>query len=255
LADSALHDERLDYADRWLRDGLIVLRPPFSVLQTTVDMTHALARLNTLRREGAQATHTHLVVHAAAKALAANPALHQLVAGNTRHRPHHVDIGLSVTGETFVAPVLVIEAADTKTVEEIAAETGRRAQEVQEADRRMLQMLRRWGWLLPFGVLRRALLRVLFRSPSFRRKGVGTFQVSSVPVEWAMTSSFSTAGVLMAGQITSKVLAVKGQPDVRPTMSLTLTGDHSVWDGRAAVRFLSAVKTELERPASGSTTS
>src|SRR5712671_4364417 len=93
-------DESLDYAERWLRDGLRVLRPALSVLQTTVDMTHAIRRLEDLRREGVQATSTHLLVHAAARALAANPNLHQVIAGNRRHRPARVDIGLSVTGET-----------------------------------------------------------------------------------------------------------------------------------------------------------
>jgi pyruvate/2-oxoglutarate dehydrogenase complex dihydrolipoamide acyltransferase (E2) component len=30
-------------------------------------------------------------------------------------------------------------------------------------------------------------------------------------------------------------------------MTLTLSGDHGVWDGRAAARFLAAVQGELER--------
>jgi len=239
-------NESLDYAERWLRDGLRVLRPAVSVLQSTADMTNALRRLEDLRRAGVQATSTHLLVHAAARALAANPSVHQIIAGNTRHRPEHVDIGLSVTGETFVAPVLIVESADTKTVAEIAAESARRAPEARDADKRMLDLLRRWGWLVPFGFARRAILRLLFSSPQFRRKGTGTFQVSTVPADWALTSTFSTAGVLMGGQVWSRVMVVDGQPAVRPTMILTLSGDHGVWDGRAAARFMAAVKSELE---------
>jgi pyruvate/2-oxoglutarate dehydrogenase complex dihydrolipoamide acyltransferase (E2) component len=239
-------DERLDYADRWLRDGLRVLRPDLSVLQITVDMTNASTRLAELRRTGVQATATHLLVHAAAQALKANPGVHQLIAGNTRHRPTRVDIGLSVTGETFVAPVLVIEGADTKTVAEIAAETAQRAPEARRADQQMLRMLRRWGWLVPFGFMRRSVLRLLFSNPAFRRKGAGTFQVSTVPVDWAFTTSFATAGVLFGGQMMSRVVVVDGQPAVRPTMTLTLSGDHGVWDGRTALRFVSAVKARLE---------
>jgi pyruvate/2-oxoglutarate dehydrogenase complex dihydrolipoamide acyltransferase (E2) component len=239
-------EESLDFADRWLRDALQVVRPAFSVHQVSVDMTHAMRRLEQLRREGVQATPTHLLVHAAARALAANPQLHQLIAGTRRQRPGRIDIGLSVTGETFVAPVLVLEGADQKTIAEIAAETARRAPEVRQADHLMLETLRRWGWVLPFGFLRRAVLRLLFTSPTFRRKGVGTFQVTTVPADWALTSSFSTAGVLIGGQVWSRVMAVEGQPAVRPTMTLTLSGDHGVWDGRAAARFLSAVKGDLE---------
>ena len=239
-------DESLDYADRWLRDGLQVLRPAFSVLQTTVDMTHATAWLEDLRRTGVAATSTHLLVHAAARALADHPALHQMIAGNRREYPLRVDIGLSVTGESFVAPVLIIERADEKTVPEIVDEIRRRAPEVRQADERMLRALRRWGWLVPAGVVRRAILRRLFASPAFRRKGVGTFQVSTVPVDWAFSSSFTTAGVLFAGQVSSRVVAIDGQPAARPIMTLTLSGDHAVWDGRAATRFLAAVKSELE---------
>jgi pyruvate dehydrogenase E2 component (dihydrolipoamide acetyltransferase) len=240
-------DEPLDFAERWLLDGLRVLRPPFSVVQISVDMTEGLRRLEELRRSGVPATHTHLLVHATARALAANPKLHQMIAGSRRHRPPRVDIGLSVTGETFVAPVLVIEGADTKTVAEIAAETTRRAPEVREADQRMLRTLRRWGWVLPFGFLRRGVLRLLFASPTFRRKGAGTFQVSTVPMDWACSSTFATAGVLMGGQVASRVVVVDGQPAIRPVMTLTLSGDHAVWDGRAAARFLAAVKAEIER--------
>jgi pyruvate/2-oxoglutarate dehydrogenase complex dihydrolipoamide acyltransferase (E2) component len=239
-------DESLDFAERWLRDGLHVLRPALSVLQTTVDMTNATRRLEELRRQGVQATATHLLVHAAAQALAANASVHQLIAGNRRHRPARVDIGLSVTGETFVAPVLVIEGADQKTVAEIAAETARRAPEAREADERMLRALRQWGWLVPFGFLRRTLLRLFFTSPAFRRKGAGTFQVSTVPMDWALTSTFATAGVLIGGQVRQRVVVVDGQPAVRPVMVITLSGDHGVWDGRAAARFLSAVKSALE---------
>lgn len=239
-------DESLDYAERWLRDGLSVLRPALSVHQISVDMTHGIQRLEQLRRQGVNASATHLLVHAAARALASNPQLHQVVAGTRRHRPERVDIGLSVTGETFVAPVLVIEGANRKTVGEIANETTRRAAEVRHADQQMLQTLRTWGRLVPFGFLRRGILRLMFTSAEFRRKGVGTFQVSTVPADWALTSTFSTAGVLVGGQVRSRVIAVDGVPTVRAMMTLTLSGDHGVWDGRGAARFLAAVKADLE---------
>ena len=238
--------EVLDYAERWLRDGLAVVRPSFSVIQTTVDMTNATARLEALRREGIKATATHLLVYAAARALATNRQFHQIIAGYKRHRPAHVDIGLSIAGDTFVAPVLVIERADQKSVAEIAEETTRRAPEIRRADERMIRALRRWGRLVPFAFLRRGLLRLLFTSATFRRKGAGTFQVATAPADWGLSSSFSTAGVLIGGQTRLRVVPVGTQPVVRPAMTLTLCGDHGVWDGRAAGRVLAAVKAELE---------
>jgi pyruvate/2-oxoglutarate dehydrogenase complex dihydrolipoamide acyltransferase (E2) component len=239
-------NEPLDYAERWLRDGLRVLRPAVSVHQITVDMTNALVLLENLRRQGTPASATHLLVRAAARALASNRDMHQVIGGHHRRRPARVDIGLSVTGETFVAPVLVIEGADQKSVVEIAAETMRRAPEVRQDDQRMLRILRTWGRLVPFGFMRRGVLALLFSSPTFRRKGAGAFQVSMVPVDWALTSTFATAGVLVGGKIWSHVIAVDGQPAVRPVMMVTLSMDHGVYDGRAAARFLSAVKSDLE---------
>ncbi len=246
MSDSS---QSLDFAERWLRDGLAVLRPAISVYQIQVDMTTAHARLTELRREGVTATATHLIVRAAARALAEHPALHQLVTSGRRLRPERVDIGLSVSGDTFVTPVLVVEGADQKSVAALVEEIGRRTPEVQASDRQMLAALRRFGWVLPFGFLRRGLLRLLFSSPTFRRKGVGTFQVSIVPTDWAMTATFSTAGVLIAGQTRSRVVVVDGQPAVRPTILLTLSSDHGVWDGRNASQFLAAVRRVLEQPA------
>jgi pyruvate/2-oxoglutarate dehydrogenase complex dihydrolipoamide acyltransferase (E2) component len=238
--------EPLDYADRWLRDSLAILHPSFTGYQITVDMTKALAALDGLRREGVLATPTYLVIRAAARALAANPALHQQVVGSRRYRFGRADIGLSVGGETFVAPVLVIEGAERKTIAEIAEEVARRTPLVRQADAKALEGMRRWGRLVPFAFLRRLILRRMFGRAAFRRKVAGTFQVTTVPTDWAVTSAFVATGVLVAGQVSSRVVAVDGQPAVRPTMVVTLSGDHGVWDGRAAARFLAAFKAEME---------
>src|SRR5262249_3270462 len=154
------------------------------------------------------------------RALAANPDVHRVVAGTRRHQPARVDIGLSMTGETFVAPVLVLEGADQKSVADLAAETATRAVEVRREDTRKLQALRRWGWLVPFGFLRRTLLRCLFARATYRRQLAGSFQVTTVPVEWGLSSVFVATGVLVGGQVQQTVVAVDGQPAVRPTMTI-----------------------------------
>jgi pyruvate/2-oxoglutarate dehydrogenase complex dihydrolipoamide acyltransferase (E2) component len=231
-----------------MRDSLDLLRPAFTAHQITVDMTCALQRLDDFRRRGVVATPTHLLIHAVARALAQNLDLHQVVTGNRRDRPGRVDIGLSITGEIFVAPVLVIEGADQKDVAEIAAETASRVPEVRKADQEMLAYLRRWGRLVPFRFLRRVILRAMFANTGQRRKMAGTFQVSTVPVDWALTSVFVAAGVLVAGAVHQGVTVSEGHPVVRPLMTLTLSSDHGVWDGRAVSRLLSAIRVELERP-------
>ena len=236
-----------DPAERWLVDSLRVLRPSAGFFGTSVDMTEAMVRLEALRKAGVAASATHLLISAAAKAFAANPALHQVVAGSRRTRPERIDIGLSVTGETFIAPVLVIEAADRKSIAEIAEETTRRTPEVKRLDSEKLAGLRKWGGLVPFAFLRRAFMRLAFSNPKFRQQTAGTFQVSTVPMEWAATSVFVATGVLVGGTVHSRVVARNNAPVVRPIMEITLSGDHSVWDGKSAARFLAAVKSELER--------
>lgn len=240
--------ESLDYAERWMRDGLRSLRPAaVGAYAISVDMSNALRRLDRLRRQaGVRATTTHLLVQATARALAQNPDLHQIIVGTRRHHLGRVDIGLSVSGEIFVDPIVVIEGADKKSVADIAAEIARRVPQVQEDDRKLLRLLRRWGWLVPFGFLRRAVLRMLFSSAAFRRKGAGTFQISTGSVDWVYGSIFSAVGLLIAGEVRSQVIAKDGQPAVCPVMKLTLSCDHGIWDGRGASRFLAAVQTELE---------
>src|SRR6185436_2449801 len=46
------------------------------------------------------------------------------------------------------------------------------------------------------------------------------------------------AGILAVGRIADRVVAVNGQPAVRPMMTLTLSGDHRVVDGAQAAVFL-----------------
>ena len=93
----------------------------------------------------------------------------------------------------------------TSTNVDALTEISTRTVEVQKADREMLERLRRWGRLVPFAFLRRAMLRSMFGSPARRRKMAGTFQVSVVPADWALSSAFVATGVLIAG-------AVRGRP-------------------------------------------
>ena len=110
-----------------------------------------------------------------------------------------------------------------------------------------MRRLRRWGWALPFGVLRKAASRWLHRSPEFRRKGAGTFQVSIVPtVDQFLTPVFGGLAVLTAGRVAERVVAVGGAAVVRPTVYLACSADHRAWNGRGAERFLRAVQNVLE---------
>ncbi len=238
---------KLDYAERWFRDALAVSRPPAFFQMVEVDVSQAKELIDLSRERGLRLTYATLLVRAVAVVLKSEPGLHVMICGNTVHHPSRVDIALSIAGQSVITPVLVIEGADQKTLPAIADEIVRRVPEVQKADDEFRAGLRRWGWILPFGILRRGLLRFLFRFPAFRTKGSGTFQVSVVQgVDSFATPLFSTCGLLTAGRVKDRVIVIDGKPVARPTVYLTCSVDHSMWNGKDGERFLLAVREVLE---------
>jgi len=230
---------KLDYAERWMRDGLSVVDAPGFFESVEVDMSQARAVIEKLRQTGVHVTYTHVYVRAVALVLSRRPELHQLVSGRRRLLPGTVDIGLSVSGSMFVAPVLVIRDAARKTVVEIASEVAEKVAGVREQQEKFLETIRKWGLLVPFGWLRRWYLRLLTRQLWFRRQGVGTFQVSCLPdVDQFVPFLFATSAILGAGRVCDRVIARDGQPRVAPTVILSCCVDHRVWDGVKAATFL-----------------
>ena len=56
------------------------------------------------------------------------------------------------------------------------------------------------------------------------------------------------AAILAVGRISDRVVAVNGQPAVRPMMTLTLSGDHRVVDGAQAAMFLNDLAEAIRLP-------
>src|SRR5262249_31123316 len=56
------------------------------------------------------------------------------------------------------------------------------------------------------------------------------------------------AAILAVGRIADRVVAVNGQPAVRPMMTLTLSGDHRVIDGAQAAVFLNDLAEAIRAP-------
>jgi acyl carrier protein len=239
--------EKLDYAERWMRNGLEVLDAPGFFIAAEADMTQSRLFLDELHRRGVQASYACLFIRATALALARNPDLHQLVSGSRRCRPAHVNIALSVAGDSFLAPILPLGAAEQKSTAEIAAEVAVGMPRVRAEQQRMFARIRGWGRLIPFAFLRRMLLRLLLKRLLFARPEGPTFQVTCLPdVELLAPFLFTTAGILGVGRVRERVVAEAGRPAVRLGVTLTVCADHRVWDGLRAARFLNEVKQVLE---------
>src|SRR5262249_34880298 len=139
----------LDFAERWLRDGLQECGHAGGFEAIDADASVASGILRRLKSEGRQVTWTHAFVRATAMVLARHPELHQLVAGNSRLRPSTVDICLSVAGDSSVTPVVVIEDAGNKDLHTISEEIIRRTPQAAEETQKMLTALRKFGWIVP----------------------------------------------------------------------------------------------------------
>ncbi len=207
-----------------------------------VDVTQAKATLEALHERKIAATFTHLVVRAAALALARNPHIYRMVCGYERLTAGSVDIGLSMDGVATPLP-LVLVGVDRKPLGALAAAI----EETIAAARAREDRLRRWRWLTPFGFLRRWLLRYWYRTFSSRRRLAGTFEVScDSNADVIVPLRFYTDTVLSAGRFRDVVVEVDGQPAIRPMASLSLCADHVAMDGMRGAALINAVKQILE---------
>jgi|SRR5579859_4819525 len=241
--------ESLPLGERWFPDAFHLIPGPGGFALRLVDMTSAQETLRILRGAGVRATVTHLIVRAAALALARNPELHQIVCNYRRLTPASVDIGLSMAGQTTYAPVVVLPEADKQRLAELVPRTNAAIAAAREREIRDLEDIRKKGWWVPFGFLRRFLLRMFQKTFWFRRKLAGTFQVSCLPnVDVISSFLFYTGSILGAGQVSDRVVAVDGQAVVRPTVWLTICVDHASMDGRRAGDLLNIIQRILEGP-------
>lgn len=239
--------EKLDYADRWIRDGIAVIPHPGFFLSMEVDMTSCNDIIQQFRDKGVKVTYTHIFIRAAALVLSRHPDLHQVIRGTRRLLPRNVDVGLSVQGDSVAAPVLVIANAESKTLQEIADEVVNRVPEVRSEDTKMLSSMRRWGKVVPFGFMRRWLLRVALNQLRFVRKRVGTFQITTLRQVDVVAPLLVPAGAILGvGRVRDRVLVINGKQEIRPTAIISCSADHRLWDGARAAKFMTALNDLIQ---------
>lgn len=128
----------------------------------------------------------------------------------------------------------------------VAAEDGQVAPVIHGADRLDLPAL----------AARRADLEQRARSGDLRPRDLAgaAFTVSDLGVHGADAFlpivADGQAGTLGVGRVADRVVPVRGRPQVRPVLTLTLACDHRAVDGVRAARFLHDLAEALEEPAS-----
>ena len=164
-----------------------------------------------LARERASVTHTDLLVAIVGRALKKHPRLNARWTAEGVLSQEDVNVGLAIAVENAVVTA-VIPRADRATLAEIAA---RRHDLAERA---------RAGRLQPTDIA-----GATFTISNLGMFGVDAFTAIIVPPQ---------AAILAVGAIADRVVAVNGQPGVRPMLTLTLSCDHRVVDGVRAAEFM-----------------
>ena len=198
---------------------------PVFQLSVTVDMGRALElrkRLVELQDDGAvKPTISDLLTKVSAAALMRHRAVNALYKGDAVELYPTANIGIAVAVPNGLV-VPVIQGCERKSIAEIAAA---RALVVERARGGKLQQSDLDG---------------------------GTFTISNLGMygieRFIAVLNPPQAAILAVGSIEDKVVAVDGQPAVRPRMEITLTCDHRAVDGATGAEFLRDLKAFLEEP-------
>jgi pyruvate dehydrogenase E2 component (dihydrolipoamide acetyltransferase) len=197
---------------------------PVFQLGITVDMGRAQElreRLVELHGDGVKPTISDLLTKVCAAALVRHREVNALYKGDAVELHPTANIGIAVAiPHGLVVPV--IPGCERKSIAEIAAA---RAAVVERARAGKLQQADLEG---------------------------GTFTISNLGMygieHFVAVLNPPQAAILAVGSIEDKVVAVEGQPVVRPRLELTLTCDHRAIDGATGAQFLGDVKAFLEEP-------
>ena len=195
---------------------------PHFFLMREVDATRLIAWREVAQKEaGVKVTYTDLLVRLAAFALRKHPRLNARFQSGKIQLLTEINIGIATAVEDGLV-VPVIHFADKHSITEIAST---RLELVERA---------RSGRLHPEDI------------------SGGTFTISNLGMYGvdAFLAVLNTpqAAILAVGRIAERVVAVAGQPAVRPVMGLSLSFDHRVVDGARGAMFLDTLARLIEEP-------
>jgi pyruvate dehydrogenase E2 component (dihydrolipoyllysine-residue acetyltransferase) len=195
---------------------------PHFYLVREVNVSRLIAwREQASKAPGARITYTDLLVRLVAAALLRHPGVNASWKDGAIVRQADINIGLAVAIEDGLI-VPVIHRADTLALSEIAA---RREDVVSRGQA---------GKLRPADIQGGG-----FTISNLGMYGVDAFNAIVNPPQ---------AAILAVGRIADRVVAVKGQPAVQPTLVLTLSCDHRALDGARGAQFLGTLAELIEEP-------
>jgi pyruvate dehydrogenase E2 component (dihydrolipoamide acetyltransferase) len=166
-------------------------------------------------------THTDLLVALVARVLLKHPRLNASWSAEGIRLHDHVNMGIAIAVNDGVVAA-VIPNAQAASLAEISAQ------------RRDVSERARAGRLRPADIA----------DATFTISNLGMYQVD----QFSAIITPPQAAILAVGGIADRVVAVQGQPVVRPMMTLTISCDHRVADGARAALFLSDLADAIREP-------
>ena len=237
--------ERIPFGERWVPDAWEFFQVPGGFGLLLADVTNAKKALRILRDAKIPATFPHLVVRAVGMTFAQYPDAVKIICNYQRLTPAALDVGLSMAGQTAYAPVVVIPAVDQKPLSVLVPTIIEAVDAAAAREARDLAALHKWA--IPFRWFRRWVLGGLHRNLKWRMRIVGHFQVSCLTnADVVVPLMFYSNGILGVGAVRDRVVAIDGQPAVRPTVWLSGVADHAATDGMRGGDALQAIKATLE---------
>lgn len=230
-----------------------------TLLIAEIDMTWAEELRQRLKQVGKKVTVTAILLKAIAIAQRAHPESRTLRMPWARQ----VTLGNIVAGftcERFVGSQAAvffgaIKDADTKSIEQIAAElTDYGTKDLEEVHQLSIQnRFANFPWLI-----RQLILLMGRHFPTFRLKYQGaTFGLSSLGKygAWVLVPPCVTTSIFGVGTVEDRAVVRDGEIQIRPMMTIAFNFDHRILDGAPAARFLQDVQRLMEGGLEGYLTS
>ncbi|MGZ4789274.1 MAG: dihydrolipoamide acetyltransferase family protein [Terriglobales bacterium] len=167
-------------------------------------------------------THTDLLIAVVARLLLTHPRLNASWSAEGIQLHDHVNMGVAIAVSDGVVAA-VIHNAHTASLTDIAIQ------------RRDVAERARAGKLRPADI----------SDATFTISNLGMYQVD----QFSAIITPPQAAILAVGRIADRVVAIKGQPQVRPMMTLTISCDHRVADGARVGYFLADLADAMREPA------
>jgi 2-oxoglutarate dehydrogenase E2 component (dihydrolipoamide succinyltransferase) len=243
---------KVDPGRKILMDGINAARRPDGYGIMLVDLLPAKEFRDEFRKKhGLPLTYLHLIIKTCAMVVKKYPWANYMMERYRIIKPSTIDIGISVAGEETITPVVIIREADKKGLKEIVEEFRVKAGEAIRKEKENMEELKKIGRFLPFGFLRRMLVRYLAESYRLRRKLVGTIQISMMNTKETdifIPTVMGTAALLGVGGVANRPMVVGNTVEVRPSVYVSLQTDHRIWHARNATELSKEFKWLMEHP-------